>query len=53
MLAPGGPYALLDLFPLTRQCGEECSTDGIHSVPAVYDAALQLLLNIQQSPPPS
>lgn len=45
VLAPGGPFALLDLFPLTRQCGEECSPDGVHSVPQVYDAALQILLN--------
>ncbi|KAL4439864.1 hypothetical protein ABPG75_002865 [Micractinium tetrahymenae] len=46
LLAPSGPFSLLDLFPLTRSCGEECSTDGVHSLPVVYDAALQLLLNI-------
>ena len=46
LLAPSGPLALLDLFLLTQQCGEECSTDGVHSVPDVYDAALQLLLNL-------
>jgi hypothetical protein len=47
LLTPGrGAFTLLDLFPLTQQCGEECSTDGVHSQPQVYDAALQLLLNL-------
>ena len=47
LLAPGGgAFSLLNLFPLTQQCGEECSTDGVHSQPQVYDAALQLLLNL-------
>lgn len=50
LLAPAGPFSLLDLFPLTQQCGEECTIDGIHSVPEVYDAALQLLLNIAAAP---
>ena len=50
VLAPGGPFALLDLLPLTQHCGEECSTDGVHSVPQVYDAALQLLLNLVAAP---
>ena len=27
-------------------CGEECSVDGVHSVDAVYDAALQVLLGM-------
>ncbi|KAI3431801.1 hypothetical protein D9Q98_010554 [Chlorella vulgaris] len=46
VLAPAGPLHLLDLFPLTQHCGEECSTDGVHSLPEVYDAALQLMLNV-------
>lgn len=45
VLDPAGSFSLLDLFPLTQQCGEECSTDGVHSSPEVYDAALQMLLN--------
>lgn len=52
LLAPAGPFTLLDVAPLTRQCGEECSVDGIHSHPAVYDAALQLLLAQLAQPPP-
>ncbi|PRW33305.1 hypothetical protein C2E21_7895 [Chlorella sorokiniana] len=35
LLAPAGPFALLDLLPLTQHCGEECSTDGVHSMPLV------------------
>lgn len=46
LLVPGGPLALLDLLPLTLSCGEECSVDGVHSQPEVYDAALQLLLSL-------
>jgi hypothetical protein len=46
VLAPAGPLHLLDLFPLTQHCGEECSTDGVHSLREVYDAALQLMLNV-------
>ncbi|GAB4823603.1 hypothetical protein N2152v2_010649 [Parachlorella kessleri] len=46
LLQPEGPFRLLDMFALTQGCGEECSLDGIHSVDAVYDTALQLMLNI-------
>lgn len=46
LLQPEGPFGLLNLFPLTQQCGAECSVDGYHSRPEVYDAALQILLNI-------
>lgn len=45
-LAPQGPFHLLDLFSLTRECGEECSVDGIHSEPALYDTAVQLVLSM-------
>ena len=51
LLAPAGPFSLLDLFPLTQRCGEECSTDGVHSRPEVYDAALQLLLGVYAAGP--
>lgn len=53
LLAPGGgPFSVLDLFPLTLQCGEECSTDGVHSLPAVYDVALQIMLNVAAAQAP-
>lgn len=32
--------------PMHAGCGEECSTDGIHSYEFVYDTALQHILNI-------
>lgn len=46
LLVPAGPFLLLDLFTLTYGCGEQCSIDGVHSTPELYDAGLQLLLNI-------
>jgi hypothetical protein len=33
-------------FCLFAGCGIECSVDGVHSQPAVYDAAAQVLLNM-------
>ncbi|PSC69208.1 hypothetical protein C2E20_7231 [Micractinium conductrix] len=51
MPAENSPLSVLDLFPLTRACGEECSPDGVHSAPEVYDVALQLLLNLLDVPP--
>lgn len=51
LLEPAGPLSLLDLFPLTQRCGEECSTDGVHSTPEVYDAALQVLINVYAAGP--
>jgi hypothetical protein len=46
VLAPQGPFGLLDMFSITYGCGIECSVDGIHSQPQVYDAATQIVLNI-------
>jgi histone H3/H4 len=38
-------FALLDIQHLTRQCGVLCTSDGIHSVPEVYEAALQNVMH--------
>jgi hypothetical protein len=46
VLAPQGPFGLLDMFSITYGCGIECSVDGIHSQPQVYDAATQIVLNM-------
>eukprot|EP00887_Chlorella_sp_A99_P000467 scaffold17.g467.t1 len=46
LLAAGGLFLLLDMFSLTQSCGEECSLDGVHSTPEVYDAAFQVWLNL-------
>jgi hypothetical protein len=48
ILAPRGPFGMLDMFSLTYGCGIECSVDGIHSQPQVYDAATQIVLNMFQ-----
>ena len=36
---------VFDMQQLTSACGANCTSDGIHYAPAVYDAALQLLLH--------
>ncbi|KAI4367079.1 hypothetical protein MLD38_022857 [Melastoma candidum] len=41
----GGPFALLDIRSLCQGCGETCTADGMHYEGAVYDAAVQVLLN--------
>jgi len=38
------PSVLQTLSP--AGCGLECSVDGIHSMPPVYDTAAQVLLNM-------
>ncbi|KAH7623976.1 hypothetical protein NADE_008789 [Nannochloris sp. 'desiccata'] len=46
ILAPLGPFGMLDMFSITYGCGIGCSVDGIHSQPQVYDAATQIVLNM-------
>ena len=41
----GGPFWLLDVGSLTRNCGERCAEDGMHYDGAVYDAAVHIMLN--------
>ncbi|KAJ3689687.1 hypothetical protein LUZ61_018851 [Rhynchospora tenuis] len=41
----GGPFTLLDIGLLTRGCGPLCTLDGMHYDGAVYDAAVNIMLN--------
>ncbi|XP_077219530.1 pmr5/Cas1p GDSL/SGNH-like acyl-esterase family protein [Tasmannia lanceolata] len=41
----GGPLILLDVGLLSRNCGLQCTVDGMHYNGVVYDAALQIMLN--------
>lgn len=45
LLQPEGPLTLLDLHHLSKGCGIECTTDGMHYCSMVYDTAVQILLN--------
>lgn len=45
ILHPKGVAMLLDIQKLSRQCGPRCSHDGIHYNQAIYQAALQVLIN--------
>lgn len=41
----GGPFALLDVGLLSRECGFRCTEDGMHYDKVVYDAAVQVMMN--------
>lgn len=41
----GGSLLLLDVEELSRDCGLECTSDGMHYTTVVYEAALQIMLN--------
>ncbi|CAI0548290.1 unnamed protein product [Linum tenue] len=41
----GGPCLLLDIQSLSWNCGPRCTVDGMHYDGAVYEAAVQILLN--------
>ncbi|KAM7278121.1 hypothetical protein ACFE04_005255 [Oxalis oulophora] len=41
----GGPLLLLDIQSLSWNCGPRCTVDGMHYDRAVYDAAVQVMLN--------
>lgn len=41
----GGPFLLLDVGELSRECGRRCTVDGMHYDKVVYDAAVQVMLN--------
>uniref|UniRef100_A0A1J3FXE0 Pmr5/Cas1p GDSL/SGNH-like acyl-esterase family protein n=1 Tax=Noccaea caerulescens TaxID=107243 RepID=A0A1J3FXE0_NOCCA len=41
----GGPLILLDIQSFTWNCGPQCTLDGMHYDPAVYDAAVHVMLN--------
>lgn len=43
-----GRTAILGMHGLTRGCGQECSVDGVHSAPSVYDASMGVLLNMHR-----
>jgi hypothetical protein len=45
VLHPKGVAMLLDIQKLSQLCGPQCTRDGIHYSPAIYQAALQLLIN--------
>lgn len=41
----GGPLLLLDIGGLSRDCGSNCTDDGMHYKGVVYEAAVQIMLN--------
>lgn len=41
----GGPLVLLDIQSLTWNCGPRCTSDGMHYDAAIYEAAVQIMLN--------
>ncbi|XP_020572436.1 uncharacterized protein LOC110019193 [Phalaenopsis equestris] len=41
----GGSFVLLDIGSLSHNCGQQCTTDGMHYGGVVYEAALQVMLN--------
>lgn len=41
----GGPLFLLDVQSLSWNCGVRCTEDGMHYSAAVYEAAVQIMLN--------
>lgn len=41
----GGHFLLLDIHSLTQGCGPQCTEDGMHYDGAVYNAAVQIVLN--------
>ncbi|KAK8344536.1 hypothetical protein V6Z11_A07G085600 [Gossypium hirsutum] len=41
----GGPLFLLDFQSLTWNCGPHCTSDGMHYDRAIYEAAVQIMLN--------
>ncbi|CAN1351660.1 Protein ALTERED XYLOGLUCAN 9 [Linum perenne] len=42
----GGQVQLLDIQSLSWNCGARCTVDGMHYDGAVYEAAVQILLNV-------
>lgn len=40
-----GPFLLLDVRSLSENCGLHCTEDGMHYHAAVYEAAVQIMLN--------
>eukprot|EP00897_Mesotaenium_endlicherianum_P005885 jgi/Mesen1/5324/ME000266S04512 len=51
LLLPKGPAFGVDLKGLSRGCGQECTSDGMHYNNATYDAAVQVVLNAYVSAP--
>eukprot|EP00250_Pteridium_aquilinum_P011351 c20006_g1_i2 orf=282-1430(-) len=45
IMQPKGPLMLLDLYELSKGCGSECTSDGMHYCGVVYEAAVQVMLN--------
>ncbi|MCO5592280.1 hypothetical protein L7F22_046279 [Adiantum nelumboides] len=45
VLQPKGPLMLLDLYEISKGCGIECTSDGMHYCSVVYEAAVQVMLN--------
>ena len=45
ILKPEGPLGLLDLYHLSKGCGNRCTMDGMHYCDMVYEALVQVMLN--------
>lgn len=40
-----GPFLLLDVRDLSKNCGVHCTEDGMHYYGIIYEAAVQIMLN--------
>ena len=49
IVLPAGPAVRVRAREITALCGAECSVDGVHYRPVVYDAVAQIILNIARS----
>jgi hypothetical protein len=49
LVVPAGPAIRVRAREITTLCGAECSDDGVHYRPVVYDAIAQIILNIARS----
>ena len=44
--AKGGPFELLDMLAITKQCGDVCTVDGLHPSGSANLGVVQVLANI-------
>jgi len=49
LVAPAGPAIRVRATDVTAACGVDCTADGVHYDPVVYDALAQIIVNIARS----
>lgn len=49
LVAPAGPAIRVRATDITAACGVDCTADGVHYEPVVYDALAQIIVNIARS----